>query len=71
MQKSLKAKHQKERNFQKKRKLKRSLDNLLSDSLYLINRCNSLDELYNIKVLLLGRKGILNLIFKELYDKTM
>ena len=47
------------------------LNDILDDSLYLINSCNSLEGLYKIKVLLLGRNGILNLIFKELYDKKM
>ena len=47
------------------------LNDILDDSLYLINNCNSLEDLYKIKVFILGRKGILNLILRSLYDKTL
>ena len=55
----------------KKKQYNDVLNDILDDSLYLIGNCKSLEELHKIKVLLLGRKGILNLIFRSIYDKTL
>ena len=42
------------------------LNNLLNDSLYLINECKTLDQLEKIRKYILGKNGYLTIIINEI-----